>query len=57
MLFDFMAAAIRFGGSITVITRWHYYGDHQVTRLRRSPGGLITVITEWLDCGDHGMAL
>jgi hypothetical protein len=47
MLFGFFISPYVIGGTITVITGWHHYGDHKVASLRRSRGGAIAAITEW----------
>jgi hypothetical protein len=40
-------------GSISLITHWLYFGDHQVAPFRRSQGGSISVITQWLYITDQ----
>jgi hypothetical protein len=41
------------GGTISTITNWLHFADHQLARFRRSSGGLISAITQWLYSTDH----
>jgi hypothetical protein len=40
-------------GSISAITEWRHFADHQLAPFRRSQNGSFSAITEWLYITDQ----